>query len=130
VTARYEREIIANLERAEQSIQAAQMLAAAGYSDFAASRAYYAAFYAATAALLHEGFEFSKHSGVIAYVHRQFVRTGRLAKQHGQDLNWLFELRSIGDYGEIRHVASEEAEKAIRAATAFLQAIKGMLGKQ
>ena len=43
MTARYEREIIANLERAEQSIQAAQMLAAAGYSDFAASRAYYAA---------------------------------------------------------------------------------------
>lgn len=102
MTARYEREIIANLERSEQSIQAAQMLAAAGYSDFAASRAYYAAFYAATAALLHEEFEFSKHSGVIAYVHRQFVRTGRLAKQCGQDLNWLFELRSIGDYGDIR----------------------------
>jgi uncharacterized protein (UPF0332 family) len=35
-------EIGANLERAEQSIQAARDLAAKGYHDFAASRAYYA----------------------------------------------------------------------------------------
>jgi len=59
----YEREIAANLERAEHSIQAAKELAASGFYDFAASRAYYAAFYAATAALLDEGLEFSKHSG-------------------------------------------------------------------
>jgi len=59
----YEREIAANLERAENSIQAAKELAASGFYDFAASRAYYAAFYAATAALLDEGLEFSKHSG-------------------------------------------------------------------
>jgi uncharacterized protein (UPF0332 family) len=62
----YEQEIAANLERAEKSIQAAKELAASGFDDFAASRAYYAAFYAATAALLNEGMEFSRHSGVIA----------------------------------------------------------------
>jgi len=38
-------EIAAYLERAEQSIRAARMLVAEGYYDFAASRAYYAAFY-------------------------------------------------------------------------------------
>ncbi len=64
-----EQEIAANLERAEQSIHAAQDLAAKGYHDFAASRAYYAAFYAATAVLLHEGLDISKHSGVIASIH-------------------------------------------------------------
>jgi len=37
-----EQEIAANLKRAEQSIQAAKDLAAGGYHDFAASRAYYA----------------------------------------------------------------------------------------
>ena len=37
----YEQEIAANLERAEQSIQAAKDLAVKGYHDFAASRAYY-----------------------------------------------------------------------------------------
>ncbi len=40
----HEQEIAANLERAEQSIQAAKDLAVKDYHDFAASRAYYAAF--------------------------------------------------------------------------------------
>jgi len=55
VTSQHADEITANLERAEQSIQAARQLASGGYYDFAASRAYYAAFYAATAVLLNEG---------------------------------------------------------------------------
>jgi len=54
VTLPHADEIAANLERAEQSIQAARQLASGGYYDFAASRAYYAAFYAATAVLLSE----------------------------------------------------------------------------
>ncbi|RME36131.1 MAG: HEPN domain-containing protein [Thermoflexia bacterium] len=58
------------MDRAEGSIQAARQLASGGYYDFAASRAYYAAFYAATALLLSEGLEFSKHSAVIASVHQ------------------------------------------------------------
>lgn len=44
----YEPELVANLERAEESIRAAKLLLGAGHFDFAASRAYYAAFYAAT----------------------------------------------------------------------------------
>jgi len=37
-------EITANLERAEKSLRAAKELLDDGYQDFAASRAYYAAF--------------------------------------------------------------------------------------
>ena len=72
MTPEYEQEITANLERAEQSIQVAKDLAVKGYHDFAASRAYYAVFYAATAVLLNESLGFSKHSGVIASIHQQF----------------------------------------------------------
>jgi len=60
MTPEYEQEIAANLERAEQSIQAAKDLAVKDYYDFAASRAYYAAFYGATAVLLNEGLDFRK----------------------------------------------------------------------
>jgi len=52
---KYAAEIAAHLERAEAPIQAAEDLASAGYYDFAASRACYAAFYAATALLPGEG---------------------------------------------------------------------------
>ena len=61
MTERFENEISACLARAEQSLQAARELASGSFYDFAASRAYYAAFYAASALLLREGMEFSEH---------------------------------------------------------------------
>ncbi len=111
----------------EQSILAAKDLAAKGYHDFAASRAYYAVFYAATAALLNEGSEFSKHSGVIASIHQRFVKTGKLTKEQGKELNWLFEIRSVGDYGGTAHVTQIQAERAIQAAESFVSAMKDLL---
>ncbi len=120
-------EIAANLERAEQSIQAARQLAAGGYHDFGASRAYYAAFYAATAVLLSEEVELSKHSAVIASIHQRFVKTGKLSKEQGKSLNWLFELRNVGDYGGTAHVSRSQVEQAIQAAEEFLSAIKSLL---
>lgn len=120
-------EIVANLQRAEQSLRAAQELASRGYYDFAASRAYYAAFYAATALLLPEGLELSKHSGVIASIHQRFVKTGKLNTEHGKTLNWLFELRGVGDYGVTEHVSRQEAEQAIQAARDFVDAIRALL---
>ena len=129
MTPKYQHEITANLEQAEQSIQAAKELTAKGYYDFTASRAYYAAFYGATAILLNEGLDFSKHSGVIASIHRQFVKTGKLSKEQGKDLSWLFELRNIGDYGGLVHVSKSQAERAIHAAESFLGAIRPLLIK-
>ncbi len=124
-----ELEIAANLERAEQSIQAARDLAGKGYYDFAASLAYYAAFYGATAILLNEGLDFSKHSGVIASIHQRFVKTGKLSKKHGKDLNWLFEIRSVGDYGGTVHVSALQAEQAIQVAESFLKSVKSLLNR-
>ena len=127
MTSPFADEITANLERAEQSIQAARQLVSSGYNDFAASRAYYGAFYAATAVLLHEGLELSKHSAVIASIHQRFVKTGKLDKEQGKALNWLFELRGVGDYGGTAHVSLQDAERAIEAAEKFLKTASSLL---
>jgi uncharacterized protein (UPF0332 family) len=121
---RFQEEIQANIERAGQAIEAAETLMGGGFIDFAASRAYYAAFYAATALLLGEEKTFSKHSGVIAAIHKYFVKTGKLEKQFGKDLNWLFELRGLGDYGVTSHVPEEEAGQAIQVARDFVRQVK------
>lgn len=116
-------EVRANLDRARESIDAAEKLLAAGHHDFAASRAYYAAFYVGTAALLDAGLRFSKHSGVISGVHQQFIKTGRIPRSLSADLKLLNELRIIGDYGEMQHVPEEEAERAIAAAIRLVEAL-------
>lgn len=127
MTSAHSEEISANLGRSEESIRAAEELASSGYYDFAASRAYYAAFYAATALLLSEELEFRRHSGVIAAVHQRFVKADKLDSQYGKDLNWLFELRGVADYGVTVHVSEGDATIAIEAANRFLTAVKSLI---
>ena len=123
----YEDEITSNLERADTNLQVARELLEKGYHDVSASRSYYAAFYAASALLLNKGIDTSKHSGVIALVHQHFVKSDKLSKEQGRNLNWLFELRSVGDYGVSLHVGSDDARKAVSIAETFLAAVKTLL---
>ncbi len=123
----YGPEISSNLERAETNLQVARELLEKGYYDVSASRAYYAAFYAASALLLSEGLDTSKHSGVLALIHRDFVKSGKLDKEQGRNLNWLFELRNVGDYGVSLHVALEDARRAVSATEDFLRAVKSLI---
>ena len=52
--------------------------------------------------------------------------SSRSAK-HGKNLNWLFELRDIGDYGTTVHVPREDAKQAVEAAQLFIEAVKNLL---
>jgi uncharacterized protein (UPF0332 family) len=121
----YSSEISANLERADTNLQVAKELLGKTYYDVAASRAYYAA----SALLLNEGIDTSKHSGVIALVHQHFVKSGKLSKEQGRNLNWLFELRSVGDYGVSLHVGLDDARRAVRVAEDFLEAAKTLFSQ-
>lgn len=123
----YDSEISSNLERAETDLQVARELLEKGYYDVSASRAYYAAFYGASALLLNEGLDTSKHRGVIALVHQHFVKRGKLSKEQGRNLNWLFELRSVGDYGGSLHVTMDDARKAVNIANDFFEAVRDLL---
>ena len=67
--------------KACRSLEAAKLLLKTGYHDFAASRGYYAMFYAAEAALLTKGRSFSRHAAVIAAFGRHFVASGRLPQR-------------------------------------------------
>jgi uncharacterized protein (UPF0332 family) len=129
VTARYDPEVRANLERARTSLAAARQLYESHFYDIAASRPYYTAFYAATALFVDRGISFRRHSSLIALFHREFVHTGILDSEYGRDLNALFTARAVGDYGTVTHVSPGEAESAINAAARFLAAIEALLGQ-
>jgi uncharacterized protein (UPF0332 family) len=78
--------------------------------------------------LLRENLDTSKHSGVIALVHQHLVKTGKLDQEQGKNLNWLFELRGVGDYGVSVHVSSGEAFRPVQVAERFLESAKQILG--
>jgi uncharacterized protein (UPF0332 family) len=123
-------EIVANLERAASSLQAARILLAAELFNDAASRAYYAVFHAASALLLAEGLNFSSHTGVLRAISLNFVKPGKLEKRYGRSLNWLAELRQVADYGEIQSVSASDVKNAIAEASQFLTQVHQLLQSQ
>lgn len=66
------------LEKSQKSVAAATALAKDGFTEAAISRAYYAAFYLAQAALATKDISRSKHSGVIAAFGERFAKRGLL----------------------------------------------------
>jgi uncharacterized protein (UPF0332 family) len=109
-------------------LAAARLLADNGFGAQAVSRAYYAAFYAAEAALLYGGETRAKHSGVVSAVGRLLVRERGLDERAGRLLRSLFERRSQADYGladvpdEEARLAVEDAESAVGIIAAWLEA--------
>lgn len=108
--------------RAHQALQTAQSNLSID-PDAAASRAYYAAFYAVSALFAFQGRSFSKHSAVESAVHRDLIKTGHWPVERGKDYSFLLRLRSTGDYGGGIHVSAEEATEAIAVAHRILQAV-------
>ena len=86
------------LEKADESLRAARLLAHEGFFDFAVSRAYYTMFYAAEALLLKENLSFSKHSAVIAAFGLHFVKAGHVASDFHRYLIEGMDSRNVGDY--------------------------------
>lgn len=127
MSAEHAQEIAALLEEAGSSLMAAQELLNSHFWGYAASRAYYAAYYAASALLLQEGMRFRKHRGVLNALQERFVKTGRLSEAQGKTLLRLFELRTIGDYGFTRHVEEEDARQAVIWAEEFIEEIRNLL---
>jgi uncharacterized protein (UPF0332 family) len=86
------------LDEAGEALRDAELLLDAGRHRSAANRLYYAAFYAALAALLTKRLEYSKHSAVIAFFDKELIRTGILPKEFSRTLHRAFNERQQDDY--------------------------------
>jgi len=108
------------LDKARQSLDAARLLLDQCYTDFAASRAYFAIFYTAEALLLQRGLSFSSHAAVIANYGKEFSKTKDINPEFHKYLIAAQDFRSQGDYGYGPSVSAGHAQDAIKWADDFL----------
>ena len=109
------------LEKSRRSLDAARALAERHDFDFAISRAYYAMFYAAEAALLQMGYSFSKHSAVIAAFGTHLAKPSLVPQHLHRDLQRAFERRSVADYDTEDVYSDEAADDVLAEAEAFVE---------
>lgn len=112
---------------ADQALADARWLLERGSLRGALNRAYYAAFYAASALLAAEGLTVSKHSGVLSLFDREFVLRGRMSREHGRAFHRLFEDRSDADYDEFCDFEPATAERAVESAADLISDARALL---
>jgi uncharacterized protein (UPF0332 family) len=91
--------------------------------DSSASRAYYAAFHAASAYFALNGKTFTKHSALESAIHKDLVKPGLWTEESGKNFSWLVSIRSTGDYGGGMHVSIHDAETAVEKARQILACV-------
>lgn len=116
--------------RAIDTIEAAEILLTNGKTDIAAGRAYYAMFYVAEALLNEKGFQFGKHSNVLAAYGQHFAKTKVLDPKYHRWLITAFDQRQVGDYAFDPNVQSNVVVEMIHQAQEFLEAAKKYLGAE
>ena len=123
----YDDEIQLNVADAVTNLQSARDLLGNGQYQAAASRAAQSAFHTASALLLDEEIETSKHGDVISLIQEVFVNERRLTKEQGAHLSWLFARRNTGGQPESIAGTPEDARRAVEIAESFFNAAKVIL---
>jgi uncharacterized protein (UPF0332 family) len=109
------------LTRGRDELRAAEVLLDAGFSSQALSRAYLAAFHAASAALVAIGETPHTRTGVVSAFGRRVVAEGGLNHEVGRSLRRLFDDREYVEYG-LGEAPAEESRTAINNAERLLEA--------
>ena len=118
------------LKKAEQALRAAQNLLADGLYDDAVSRAYYAVFHSARAALKIKGIETVSHKGLISQFALHLVKAGEVDEEYGDILRQIKEDRETGDYEPLVTFGSDEATQLVGSADRFLARMREWIGKR
>lgn len=116
------------LEQAKEAINDAAFLFENNRSlRSVVNRIYYAMFYAVLALLVTEPFQGSKHSGVIGYFNKRFIREGVFSPEAGKYLNLAFEARQESDYKEFSELTTENIQELLSHAMTFIEEVRKYL---
>ena len=72
-------------------------------------------------------FDSSKHSGVIAYFNKEYVKKGVFDKSVSKILDASFRLREKADYEDFYIVSKESAEEQLERAKVLIEEIRKYL---
>jgi uncharacterized protein (UPF0332 family) len=119
----------AHLEKAFERLKVAEKLFQDGDYEDAVSRAYYAMYHAARAALATVNVFPKTHEGVVSEFGRKFVLAGIFPKGLGKNLADAKAARETYEYSVTATVGKAEVETILSNAQKFVRAVKKYLEK-
>ena len=118
------------LESSAEKLESAKLLLDVGKYKDSIGRSYYSIFSAVRAVLANDKVDFSKHTGVIAYFQREYIKTGIFEKKYSKYLQSAFQTRNSCDYDDFFIVSKQDANEQYKNASEFYRMIKKYLEKK
>lgn len=112
------------LERAREMLSASENNFKMGEYKTSLNRSYYAVFHAMRSANALKGFDSSKHSGVIAFFTKEYLKTEILDRKLAVVIKESSLCREKSDYDDFYVAGREEAEEQLKNAKYFVQKIE------
>ena len=116
--------------RAKEKLQTAELLMQSDSYRQSINRSYYAIFHAIRAVNALDGFDSSKHSGVIAHFNQQYVKTGLFEKTASKIIRGASELREQADYEDFYSATKDEAASVLDGARGFIEMVGKFLAEK
>ena len=112
------------LERAKEMLTASEDNLVVKQYRTSLNRSYYAIFHAMRAVNSLEGYDSSKHSGVIAFFTQTFLKTEKIDRSMAKIIKESSYLREKSDYDDFYIASKDEAEKQLKNAKVFVLAVE------
>lgn len=112
------------IKRAWEMLEAAKENLKIGQYKTALNRSYYVVFHAMRAANILRGFDSSKHSGVIAFFTKEFLKTEYMDRKLSFIIKSSSLLREKSDYDDFFIASRTEAEKQVENAGLFVAEVE------
>ena len=112
------------LARAKEMLAASQSNLEIGQYKTSLNRSYYAVFHAMRSANALKGYDSSKHSGVIAFFTKEYLKTEVLDRGLAAIIKESSLCREKSDYDDFYVAGKAEAEEQLRNARYFVQKIE------
>jgi uncharacterized protein (UPF0332 family) len=113
--------------KAKDDLEASRLLFDNNKLGQSINRSYYSIFHAVRALLALENFDSRKHTGIIAFFNKQFVKTGKIGKEYSKILMDAQDFRNDSDYDDFFVVSKEEALAQIDSASRFIKMIENFI---
>jgi len=88
-----------------------------------ANRSYYAIFHSMRVILALDGVDFKKHSGVISYFNKEYIKTGKFDVEFAGVITMAFKVRNKCDYDDFYVVVKEDVKQQLIDAEKFIEAV-------
>ena len=111
------------LLRAKETLEDAKILFEKGRYNSSVNRIYYALFYSVLALLRTKGLMSSKHSGVRALFHKEFIKANIIPLETGKFYDRMFINRQKGDYEDFIEFEKSEVSYCLKKAEQFIDLI-------